>query len=222
MTLPAAAALTVLFAQNPAPPSAPRVTDTERVCQSTGDVDWETGRPTAAQTLKNFGLDAADLGYPVEHDGKLVLLFGDSWPAGHGAGPAGELPPDDAVGVTLRRDPPTPQACLDLVVHSRVEAGKRRFDPAAIRGSLKLRQGYFNVPSGGVSVAGSLYAFFRTDHCSAPNPLGPLRIVRCSGRLRRPGVPRPIRGTASVEARLNQAAPSCTGCSRRGTPTRSL
>jgi hypothetical protein len=36
-------------------------------CQLTGDVDWETGQPTAARTLANFGLDAVDLGYPVEH-----------------------------------------------------------------------------------------------------------------------------------------------------------
>ena len=51
---------------------------TEKVCQLTGDLDWESGRPTAARTLASFGLDAADLGYPVEHEGKLILLFGDS------------------------------------------------------------------------------------------------------------------------------------------------
>jgi hypothetical protein len=38
----------------------------QKVCQLTGDVDWETGQPTAARTLTNFGLDAVDLGYPVE------------------------------------------------------------------------------------------------------------------------------------------------------------
>jgi hypothetical protein len=42
-----------------------------------GDTDWETGQPTAARTFRNFGLDAADLGYPVEHAGKLIMLFGD-------------------------------------------------------------------------------------------------------------------------------------------------
>jgi len=59
----------------PSPPS--RIGSSEKICQLIGDVDWETGRPTAARTFANFGLDAADLGYPVEHDGKLILLFGD-------------------------------------------------------------------------------------------------------------------------------------------------
>ncbi|MGD0879201.1 MAG: hypothetical protein ABSA01_13790, partial [Anaerolineales bacterium] len=56
---------------------------TQKVCQLLGDVDWETGLPTAARTLSNGGLLAADLGYPVEHQGKLILLFGDSWPPPH-------------------------------------------------------------------------------------------------------------------------------------------
>ena len=51
---------------------------TEKICQLTGNVDWETGLPTAAKTLSNYGLDAVDLGYPVENQGKLILLFGDS------------------------------------------------------------------------------------------------------------------------------------------------
>ena len=64
---------------------------TEKVCQLTGDVDWETGKPTAARTLSDFGLDAVDLGYPVELAGKLILLFGDTWPPRHGGGAAGEI-----------------------------------------------------------------------------------------------------------------------------------
>ena len=56
---------------------------TQKVCQLLGDVDWETGQPTAARTFSNGGLLAADLGYPVEHLGKLILLFGDSWPPPH-------------------------------------------------------------------------------------------------------------------------------------------
>ncbi len=65
-------------AETRVPPPVARIGSTEKICQLTGDLDWETGRPTAARTLSNFGLDAVDLGYPVEHDGKLILLFGDS------------------------------------------------------------------------------------------------------------------------------------------------
>jgi hypothetical protein len=85
----------------PLPPS--RIGSSEKICQLTGDTDWETGRPTEARTFTNFGLDAADLGYAVEHDGKLILLFGDSWPPRHRGGAIGEIPPDDAVGITVRR-----------------------------------------------------------------------------------------------------------------------
>src|SRR5260370_1199034 len=83
-----------------APAPVRLVGDTAKVCQLTGEKDWESGRPTAARTFSRFGLDAADLGYPIEHRGSLILLFGDSWPPPHGGGPAGEVVPDDAVGVT--------------------------------------------------------------------------------------------------------------------------
>lgn len=150
-----------------------QISGTEKVCQLTGDIDWETGKPTAARTLTNAGLDATDLGFPVEHDGRLLLFFGDSWPTGHGDGPNGEIPPDDAVGVTTRTALPDARDCLGLAVHTRAGAGPRHFAPATILGDVKIRQGYFNVPSGGVSVRGALYTFFWTDHCWQPNNLVP-------------------------------------------------
>ncbi len=73
-----------LFAVNAAQTSAPnpvtQIGTTEKVCQVTGDIDWETGQPTAGRTKTEFGLGATDLGYPVEHRGKLILLFGDTRP----------------------------------------------------------------------------------------------------------------------------------------------
>jgi hypothetical protein len=155
----------------PSPPA--RIGGSEKICQLTGDIDWETGRPTAARTLTNFGLDGADLGYPVEHDGKLFLLFGDSWPPRHPGGPMGEVPPDDAVGITVRKEPPGADGkCLELQVNT--EASRlRAFAPARIVGPAPVKQGFFNVPTGGVSAGGGLFAFFWTNHCSAPNPLRP-------------------------------------------------
>jgi hypothetical protein len=161
------------LAQN-GPPSPPvRVGTSDKVCQLTGDVDWETGRPTAARTLANFGLDAVDLGYPVEHDGKLILLFGDTWPPAHGGGGAGEIPPDDAVGVSARRAPPGNDGkCLELAIHDKASP-PRTFAPATILGPPRIKQGFFNVPSGGVSAAGGLFGFFWTDHCGGPDRLAP-------------------------------------------------
>ena len=67
----------------------------EKVCQLTGQTDWGTNTLTTTQTQR-FGLGGTDLGYPVEHNGRLALLFGDTWaiprlPDHHEDGP-----PDDA------------------------------------------------------------------------------------------------------------------------------
>jgi len=159
--------------ENAIPPPPIRVGASVKICQLTGDIDWETGRPTAARTFANFGLDAADLGYPVEHGGKLILLFGDSWPPPHGGGVEGEIPPDDAVGFTTRREPPGNDGkCLELQIHDK-PSPPRTFAPATIVGPTRIKQGFFNVPSGGVSADGGLFGFFWSDHCGDPNPLGP-------------------------------------------------
>ena len=159
--------------ENGAPPPPVRIGTSEKICQLTGDIDWETGQPTAARTFSNFGLDAVDLGYPVEHGAKLILLFGDSWPPPHGGGLAGEIPPDDAVGVTTRREPPGNDGkCLELQIYDKPSPPKT-FAPATIVSPIQIKQGFFNVPSGGVSADGRLFGFFWTDHCANPNPLGP-------------------------------------------------
>jgi hypothetical protein len=158
-------------AETGAPGPPVRIGTTEKICQLTGDTDWETGRPTPGRTFVNFGLDAADLGYPVEHAGKLILLFGDSWPPPHPRGSVAEVPPDDAVGVVVRREAPTRDKCLEMQVHQK--PGTRMFAPATIIGPTPVKQGFFNVPSGGVSGADGLYAFFWTNHCVDPNPLRP-------------------------------------------------
>jgi hypothetical protein len=155
-----------------APAPVTRIGSSEKICQLTGDTDWETGRPTAARTFHNFGLDAADLGYPVEHADKLILLFGDSWPPPHGGGAEGEIPPDDAVGFTTRQEPPSNDGkCLELQIHDK-PSPPRTFAPATIVGPPRIKQGFFNVPSGGVSAEGGLFGFFWTDHCVDGSDLG--------------------------------------------------
>jgi Domain of unknown function (DUF4185) len=160
-------------AETNAPAPLARIGSSEKICQLTGDTDWQTGQPTAARTFSNFGLRAVDLGYPVEHAGKLILLFGDSLPAHHPNGVGGEIPPDDAVGVTLRKEPPGRDGkCLELQIHQKPGPAKM-FAPATVTGPIPVKQGFFNVPSGGVSVAGALYAFFFTNHCTLPTLLKP-------------------------------------------------
>src|SRR5450756_2434242 len=86
-----------------------------KVCQLIGDTDWATGNPTAAKTLSNFGLDAVDLGFPVDnHPGPLYFLFGDALPRGHPSHSILAVPPDDALSSTTRTTPPDSTSCLDL------------------------------------------------------------------------------------------------------------
>jgi len=136
----------------------------EKVCQLIGDTDWESGVPTTTLTQQRFGLGAADLGYPVEHQGRLALLFGDTWPT-HKPHDGDEAnPPDDAVGWITSRTPPTKSWNPDLEINV-LPPPPLKFAPATVTGPIPVKQGYFNVPSGGVSNRGWLYAFFWTNHC---------------------------------------------------------
>lgn len=97
------ASMAAKAAETGAPGPVTEVGATEKICPLTGDIDWETGRPTPGQTLTNFGVGGTDLGYPVEHGGKLILLFGDTRPPSHPPGSAADVAPDDAVGVASSR-----------------------------------------------------------------------------------------------------------------------
>src|ERR1019366_6245731 len=111
--LPAAAAPTAAVVLT-------EVGTSQKICQLTGNVDWETGQPTAARTFSNFGLDAVDLGYPVDDGKTLFLLFGDTWPSPTAKGAIG--PPNDAVGFTTRTTPPAADSgCLDVKINDQAK-----------------------------------------------------------------------------------------------------
>lgn len=150
-----------------------------KVCQLVGETDWASKQPTAARTLSNFGLDAVDLGFPVDSGtGPLYFLFGDALPNGHPPGIPPTVPPDDALGWTFRTALPDSKNCLDLKLAT---SAPRIFAHPTVH--PPVQQGTFNVPSGGVYFDGKLYAFFWTAHCMfpgtlTPNPTAPLRLPR--------------------------------------------
>lgn len=133
---------------------------TEKVCQLSGDFDRATGRPTLSQTGERFGVVATDLGSSFEHKGRLYFLFGDSW---------GRPGSRDAVAWTTSTDPE--KVILDF---HRAKDGK--WLPPAVPG---IAQTAFEVPSGGISIAGTMYVVFTTDH-SAEKTMG--RSVLASSR----------------------------------------
>jgi hypothetical protein len=158
-----------------------------KVCQLNGEDDWETGKPTAAQTWTKFGMYGADLGAPIDTGGSaLYFLFGDTWP--HPQSPPepndGVATANDAVGASTLTTTPNEHNCLDLQV---VTTGA---SPPAVAPPVvtpMIDQGYFNVPSGGVYVDSSLYVFFLTNRCLSPANLTPMP----SDPLKLPSAPLP-------------------------------
>jgi Domain of unknown function (DUF4185) len=154
-----------------------------KVCQLVGETDWLTHLSTAAKTHSNFGLDAVDLGFPVDSGapGRLYFLFGDAVPNGHAATAILSAPPDDALGFTTRTAAPDAATCLDLEL---ITSAPKVFAHPVVQPAIQ--QGSFNVPTGGVFFNNKLYAFFWTDHCVfatslTPNPITPLRRPAPSG-----------------------------------------
>ena len=75
---------------------------------------------------------------------------------------------DDALGLTDRTAPPDSATCLGLQLA--VSAPKTFAHPTV---HPPIQQGSFNVPTGGIFVNNTLYAFFWTDHCASAEPLAP-------------------------------------------------
>jgi hypothetical protein len=125
---------------------------TKKVCQLTGDFDRAAGVPTLSQTNKRFGIVASDLGSTFEHKSQLYFLFGDTW---------GQPGDRDALGWTKSTNPEK----IDLQFHQKKDG---TWLPLTVPG---IKQGAFEVPSGGISIAGVMYVVFTTDH-SAEKTMG--------------------------------------------------
>jgi hypothetical protein len=118
---------------------------TKRICQLTGDFDRAANIPTLSQTGKRLGIDATDLGSSFEHKGKLFFLFGDTW---------GRPGARDVLAWTESNDP------AKIVLHCYL-AKDEKWLPLTVPG---IKQGAFEIPSGGISVAGAMYVVCTTDH----------------------------------------------------------
>ena len=131
------------------PPGSGRVFfvqgSTKRVSQLTGDFDRALQTPTLSQTTKRFGIVGTDLGSSFEHKGDLYFLFGDT------IGQPGAL---DAIGWTSSRNP-------EKIVLDFHRGRGNRWIPPSVPG---IRQGGLEVPSGGISIEGTMFVVFTTDH----------------------------------------------------------
>jgi hypothetical protein len=118
---------------------------TKKICQLTGDFDRGLGKPTLSQTGKRFGVDGTDLGSSFEHKGKLYFLFGDT---------VGRPGARDVLAWTPNKRP-------DRIVLEFYRAKDGKWLPLTVPG---IKQGAYEIPSGGISIAGTMYVVCTTDH----------------------------------------------------------
>jgi hypothetical protein len=137
----------------------------QKVCQLTGNTDFQNRAGTKNQSYSRFHVAGTDLGYPFEHDGRLYFLFGDT------GGSVGDG--RDSVAYTRDADP---DACplLDWI------ADGETFHPIQAPG---VSMAYFEVPTTGFSASGAMYVFVWTDHKDLgngqfSNPLGHAALLR--------------------------------------------
>ncbi len=121
---------------------------TQKICQLTGDLDRQTGQPTANQSGSRYGVFGTDLGFSFVHEGSTYFLFGDTVGL-HGG---------DSIAYTNDSDP---EDCLELTF---VTGADGRYLPPSVPG---ITLGAFEIPAGGFSANGAIYIFFTTDHSAA-------------------------------------------------------
>jgi len=118
---------------------------TKRICQLTGDFDRAGGVATLSRTNTRFGVQSTDLGSSFEHKGKLCFLFGDT---------NGRPGARDVLGWTLSKDP-------EKIVLDFYKDKDGKWLPLTVPG---IKQGAFEIPSGGISIGGVMYVVCTTDH----------------------------------------------------------
>lgn len=129
----------------PEPAADEAGTRSQKVCQLTGDFDFQTGAETRSITGAKFNVPGTDLGSPFEHNGSLYFLFGDTTTASQ-----------DGLAFTTEHEPePCPK--IDFVTKP---DNAREFQPIAAPG---ISLGQDEVPTTGFSAHGALYAFVRTN-----------------------------------------------------------
>lgn len=119
----------------------------KKICQMTGDVDFQTEQPTRSRTGISM-VPGTDLGSPFEHDGRLYFLFGDT---------NGEA---DGIAFTNDSDP---ESCplLTFVPPPSGKTHHTRFRAIEAPGvSMKADE----VPTTGFSAHSAFYVFVRTGY----------------------------------------------------------
>ncbi|WP_185961308.1 DUF4185 domain-containing protein [Telmatospirillum sp. J64-1] len=125
-------------------------TETRKICQVTGEIDRSTGEPTINLTESRYKFWGTDLGTSFEHDGRLVVLFGDT----HAMPGLDRKPDRDIVAFS---DTTNPEDCLALDIPTEADGGFRPMTIPTVDG------GPFSVPTAGFSANGAMYVIATSD-----------------------------------------------------------
>jgi hypothetical protein len=152
--------------------AAATVARSEKICQVTGDWDFQLRGPSRTATASRFQLTGTDLGFPFEHNGRWFILFGDTRPR--------DLQFDDgrdSIAIVNGQDP---DGCPQISFISDPFGGGARFRPLTVAG---VSLAFFEVPTGGFTAFGHMYVFQWTDHRDLGNgkftdPIGHTALTR--------------------------------------------
>lgn len=140
---------------------------TYKIVQLTGDGDTTRRTDTITRTNSNAHVSETDLGSPFEHKGQLYFLFGDT--------PSLERTPGDRLASDYRpdflawnSDTSNRPENVFLTAWRDVQRPGSHAQTLTIPG-VSLKE--FEVPSGGISVNGSIYLVATTDHYKAQSGL---------------------------------------------------
>ena len=129
-----------------------------KICQLTGERDYQTGRPAFNSTETRYKLFGTDLGTPFEHDGKLWFLFGDTWPTPAPGALPGKVTDSDAVAWSTDTSPD------DGLQLNFVSSNGRYLSPVVKdQNGQELGTGSLEVPVAGFSANNTIYVFFCTN-----------------------------------------------------------
>lgn len=118
---------------------------TVKLEQLIGDYDKQKKANTLNQTFSRYRIQGADLGYPFEHEGKIIFLFGDT--LGRWGG--------DTMASSATVDP---EKGLTLDFYTDAQGRYLKVEPPGV--SMKG----FEVPVSGISSQGKMYVVVKTNH----------------------------------------------------------
>ena len=129
-----------------------------KICQLTGERDYETRGKAFNSTETKYKLFGTDLGASFEHDGRVWFLFGDTWPTPAPGALPGKVTDSDSVAWT------TDTFADNGLELNFVSSNGRYLSPAVKdQNGQQLGTGSFEVPVAGFSANNTMYVFFCTS-----------------------------------------------------------